>query len=68
MIYLANKGYIKITETEEKSLFTKSKGFKITKIKDYDGTNEEERLFFQGLFENARSKSEEKIEEVRSRD
>ena len=38
-IYLANKGYIEIIETEEKSLF-KSKNFIIRKLKDYDGDNE----------------------------
>ena len=27
LIYLANKGYIKITETEDKSLFSTEKGF-----------------------------------------
>lgn len=50
LIYLANKGYIKISETEEKSLFSKSKGFKITKIKDYDGNNINEQIFLNGLF------------------
>ncbi len=50
LIYLANKGYIKITETEEKTLFTKYKGFKITKLKDYDGNNVNERIFLDGLF------------------
>lgn len=50
LIYLANKGYIKISETEEKSLFSKSKGFKITKLKEYDGNNINEQLFFKGLF------------------
>ena len=50
LIYLANKGYIKISETEEKSLFSTSKGFKITKLKEYDGNNINEQLFFNGLF------------------
>lgn len=50
LIYLANKGYIKIVETEEKSLFAKSKGFKIIKLKDYDGNNVNEKLFLNGLF------------------
>ena len=50
LVYLANKGYIKISETEEKSLFSKSKGFKITKLKDYDGNNINERIFLNGLF------------------
>ncbi len=50
LIYLANKGYIKITEIEEKALFSKSKGFKITKLKEYDGDNLNERIFLNGLF------------------
>lgn len=50
LIYLANKGYIKIAETEEKSLFSKFKGFKITKLKEYDGNNVNEQIFLNGLF------------------
>ncbi len=50
LIYLANKGYLKIAERETKTLFSKSKGFTITKLKDYDGDNESERLFLEGLF------------------
>lgn len=54
LIYLANQGYLKIEETEEKGLFSKSKGFRITKIKEYTGDNECERIFFDGLFESSR--------------
>lgn len=50
LVYLANKGYIKISETEERSLFSKSKGFKITKLKEYDGNNINEQIFLNGLF------------------
>lgn len=50
LIYLANKGYLQIEEADEKTLFSKSKGFYITKLKEYDGKNECERLFFDGLF------------------
>ncbi|MBP5204651.1 DUF2207 domain-containing protein [bacterium] len=50
LIYLANKGYLKISELEEKVLFSKVKRFKITKLKEYDGNNEEERIFMDGLF------------------
>lgn len=50
LIYLANQGYIIIAETEEKSLFSKSKGFKITKLKEYDGNNINEQIFLNGLF------------------
>ncbi len=53
LIYLANKGYLKIEETEEKMLFFNSKGFRITKLKEYDGNNECERIFFNGLFKGA---------------
>ncbi len=50
LIYLANKGYIKIEETEEKTLFKKAKGFKIIKVKEYDGNNINEQKFLAGLF------------------
>lgn len=50
LIYLANKGYLKIEETEEKSLFFKTKGFKLIKLKEYDGNNPNERLFLEGIF------------------
>lgn len=50
LIYLANQGYIKIAEIEEKSFFSKSKGFKITKLKEYDGNNVNEQIFLNGLF------------------
>ncbi len=50
LVYLANKGYIKITEIEKKSLFSKYKDFKITKLKEYDGNNINESLFLHGLF------------------
>lgn len=50
LIYLADKGYIKITELEEHSLFMKSSSFKLTKLKEYDGDNENERIFLSGLF------------------
>ena len=52
LIYLANKGYIKITEVEEKTLFFNNKGFIITKLKEYDGSNDNEKMFLKGLFEN----------------
>ena len=50
LIYLANQGYIKISEYEEKSLFSTSQGFKITKLKEYDGNNINEKIFLNGLF------------------
>ena len=50
LIYLANKGYLKITEKEEKKLFGGTADFIIEKVKDYDGDNEQERMFLEGLF------------------
>jgi len=44
LIYLANKGYIKVEEGE------KNKKFTLTKLKDYDGDNAIERQFLEGLF------------------
>ncbi len=53
LIYLANKGYLKIEEFEEKTLkVIKSKKFKIIKVKEYDGDNEVEKAFFNNLFES----------------
>lgn len=56
LIYLANKGYIKIEEIEKNKLFNKTKDFKIIKLKDYDGNNKNERLFFEGLFKKTKYK------------
>ena len=55
IIYLANKGYIKIEEIEEKSLFSTISSFKVVKLKDYDGDNINERLFLEGLFKSGNS-------------
>ena len=50
LIYLANRGYLRIEETVEKALFSSVKGFKIIKVREYDGNNANEKLFFDGLF------------------
>ena len=50
LVYLANKGYIKISEYEEKTLFSTKQSFKITKLKEYDGNNINEQVFLKGLF------------------
>ena len=50
LIYLADKGYISIAETEEKGILKKKKGFRITKVRQYDGNDENERTFLRGLF------------------
>ncbi|MCL1805764.1 MAG: DUF2207 domain-containing protein [Clostridiales bacterium] len=47
---LASRGYLAIEETEKKSRFAKKNGFKITRIKAYDGDNGNEELFMEGLF------------------
>ncbi len=55
LIYLANKGYIKIEEIEQNGMFSKSKIFKIIKLKEYDGNNLNEQIFFNGLFKKKRT-------------
>ena len=51
LIYLANKGYLKIEETGEyEGLDEDDKIMKIIKLKEYDGDNDNEREFFNGLF------------------
>ena len=58
LIYLANKGYIKIEDYEVKSLYAASKDFKIIKLKDYDGNDVNERLFLGDLFKDTAVKGE----------
>ena len=67
LIYLANKGYIKITETEDKSLFSTVKGFEISKLKEYDGSNANEKLFLEGLFKNNGFIDLAKVKEIRAK-
>ena len=51
LIYLADKGYIGISEIYDgKPYSSKPKGFKLTKLKEYNGDNPNERLFLSGLF------------------
>ena len=45
LIYLASKGYIEIIETEKKDI-------KFKKLKDYDGDDESEKSFLEGMFKN----------------
>ena len=52
LIYLANKGYIKIEVEETGSKLLKSKSYKIIEVKKYDGNDENERLFLERLFKN----------------
>lgn len=55
LVYLANKGYLKIEETEESDITGKGKVMKIIKLKEYDGDNDNEMEFFNGLFSQAGS-------------
>lgn len=57
LIYLANKGYIEICEDKESS----QKDFKITKQKEYDGEDQNEKSFLDGLFEGSKTISIEKL-------
>lgn len=52
LVYLANKGYIKIREKEQKSFFSNTNNFEIIKLKEYDGDNDNEREFIKGLFKD----------------
>ncbi len=55
LLTLADKGYLTITEKEVPYGLKKNKTkteYEITKVKNYDGTSEDERLFMDGLFED----------------
>ncbi len=63
LIYLANKGYLKIEEYEEENI-KKKKIYKIIKLKEYDGENENEKIFFNELF---KSREEVKKEDLNNK-
>lgn len=50
LIYLANKGYISIEKPKNEGLLSFGNNFKIVKQKEYDGNNDAERMFLNGLF------------------
>lgn len=52
LIYLANKGYIKIIEHEKKTGLFKSSTYEIIKLKHYDGNDINEEEFLNKLFES----------------
>lgn len=54
LIYLANKGYLKIEQIESKNVFKETKKIKFIKLKEYDGNNENERIFLEELFNNGK--------------
>ena len=62
LIYLANRGYIEIIETKKNTIFKKN-SFKIKKLKEYDGNDENEKLFLEDLFTEKRKKIKEVTEE-----
>lgn len=51
LIYLANKGYLRIEQNKGKDQFS------MTKIKDYDGDNNIEALYMKGLFRRGNTAS-----------
>lgn len=60
LIYLANKGYLKIEDLGTKN-FLYGNNFRITKLKEYAGNNENERIFFNGLFKRKNSVTNEDL-------
>lgn len=61
LLELANKGYIKVQETFETSLFVKNRSYNIIKLKDYDGKNEYEKMFFEEIFKTKTEVSEQEL-------
>ena len=58
LVYLANKGFIKIKEIEGKSLFNTGSDYELVEMKPYDGDNINEREFLNGMFGIKRSYSD----------
>lgn len=66
LIYLADKGYLRISDIGfQNNEFGVEKRFTITKLKDYDGNDTNERIFMDGLFNNS-SESIITLSELRS--
>ncbi len=68
LIYLADKEYLKIEEFETKGFLSTKKDFKIIKLKDYDGENEYERIFFNGLFKKYNTVRKATLKEIMEKD
>lgn len=64
LVYLADKGYLKIEETGKKGLLSGKNSFRIIKLKDYDGGNISERKFFDGLFAKKRKPTINELKSV----
>ena len=69
LIYLANKGYIKIIEINKKKTDELDDDeFKIIKLKDYDGENINEQVFLKELFKKDSHSISSTMDEVTSED
>ena len=68
IVYLANKGYLSITELNKQSKYGKGADFKLTRLKEYDGTNPSEKMFLEGLFKHSKNIDESGNPEVTSKD
>lgn len=67
LIYLANKGYLSIKETNTKTFLSKMvSDFEITKLKEYDGDNPNEYLFMEGLFKPRKTIDLNKVKSLRA--
>ena len=51
LVYLANRGYISIADKSDSSF---SNNFEITKLREYDGNDPNEKAFFDGLFSSTK--------------
>lgn len=60
LLVLASKGYIKISEFKDST----NPRYKIEKLKEYDGTDEYEKLFMEGMF----NKKDKHFKEVTDKD
>lgn len=63
LIYLANKGYLKIKEEDKKGLISTYKAITFVKLKEYDGENYSEKTFFDGIFKYGDEVSISKLED-----
>lgn len=50
LIYLASKGYIEIIKPSSKIFRENALGYKIKKLKEYDGNKRYEKMFFDSIF------------------
>ncbi len=53
IIFLANKGYIKIIENDDGYKLGKENSFKFVKMKEYEGNNAAQKIIFENLFKES---------------